>query len=125
MLTISSHDDGGGSNGTVRTTPREACDRDSPTNDFVFPVLFTLIVSVLCLPAQIFIYIWMFERDFIRAAVSVAGVFAMLPLLHFLPIPSRSMCDKRRLTVPPFHRGRSGTNMPSDDVLPAPMSLPR
>ena len=95
------------------------------TNCFVFPVLFTLIASVLCLPAQIFMYIWMFERDFIRAAVSVAGVFAMLPLLHFLPIPSRSMRDKRRLTIPPFQRGRSGTDMPGDDVLPAPMSLPR
>jgi hypothetical protein len=103
---------------------REAYGRDSPTN-YVFPVLFTLIASVLCLPAQIFMYIWMFERDFIRAAVSVAGVFAMLPLLHFLPIPSRSMRDKRRLTIPPFHRGRNGTNMPGDGVLPAPMSLPR
>src|ERR1700730_3224037 len=98
---------------------------DSPTNYFVSPVLFTLIVSLLCLPAQIFMYIWVFERDFIRVAVSVAGVFAMLPLLHFLPIPSRSMRDKRRLTIPPFHRDHSGTSMPSDDMLPAPMSLPR
>ena len=109
--------------------PTDAASRarpcDSPTNYFVSPVLFTLIASVLCLPVQIFLYIWMFERDFIRAAVSVAGVFAMLPLLHFLPIPSRNMRDKRRLTNPHFRRGHSGMNMPGDDMLPVPMSLPR
>jgi hypothetical protein len=66
----------------------------------------------------------MFERDFIRAAVSIAGVFGMLPLLHFLPIPSRSMRDKRKFIIPFFHRGGGGTNRPSDDMLPAPMSLP-
>ncbi|KAI0273929.1 hypothetical protein BGY98DRAFT_107727 [Russula aff. rugulosa BPL654] len=48
--------------------------------------LFTLVISVLCLPAQILLYIWTQEKIAIRAAVSVAGVIAMLPILHFLPI---------------------------------------
>ncbi|KAN0129129.1 hypothetical protein V8E53_013000, partial [Lactarius tabidus] len=43
--------------------------------------LSTLLVSVLCLPAQILLYIWMQEGGCIRAAVSIASVFAMLPLL--------------------------------------------
>ena len=88
-------------------------------------VLFTLIASMLCLPAQIFLYIWMFEKTFIRATVSVAGVFSMLPLLHFLPIPSRSMRNNPKLTIPLFHRDNSETYRLGDDImLPAPMSHP-
>jgi hypothetical protein len=40
--------------------------------------------SVLSLPAQIFLMIWMHEMDVIKASVFIAGVFAMLPLLYFL-----------------------------------------
>jgi hypothetical protein len=57
----------------------------------------------------------MHEEHAIRAAVSVAGVFAMLPLLHFLPIPSRNTRDPQK------HNGQA--TGPSDDLLPAPMSL--
>ena len=65
----------------------------------------------------------MHEEHAIRAAVSVAGVFAMLPLLHFLPIPSRNTRDPQRLTVPVFLRHNGQATGPSDDLLPAPMSL--
>jgi len=89
--------------------------------------LFTLVVSVLCLPAQIFLYIWMQERNAIRAAVSVAGVFSMLPLLHFLPIPWRGVRKQAELISPPFYPGiRWAANSPGGNLLPAPasMSLP-
>src|SRR5579863_644935 len=79
---------------------------------------------MLCLPAQIFLCIWIDERYAIRAAVSVAGVFAMLPLLHFLPIPLKSTRVHWKLTVPAFPRHNRRANSPSDEVLPAPMSLP-
>lgn len=58
--------------------------------------LFTLLVSMLCLPAQILLYIWMQEGGSIRAAVSVTSVFAMLPLLHFIPITWDFPQDKRK-----------------------------
>jgi len=66
----------------------------------------------------------MHEGYAIRAAVSVAGLFAMLPLLHFLPIPSRSTRDHRKPTGPTFPRYSGRVNRPRDDLLPAPMSLP-
>ncbi|KAI0300019.1 hypothetical protein B0F90DRAFT_1817817 [Multifurca ochricompacta] len=82
--------------------------------------LFTLVISVLCLPAQILLYIWMQERDGIRVTVSVAGVFAMLPLLHFLPIPE----DYGRSAFPPLlFPGWVGS--PGASVLPVPVSFPQ
>jgi len=66
----------------------------------------------------------MHEKHAIRAAVSVAGVFAMLPLLHFLPIPLRNMREHGKLTIPAFPRHNGRANSHSADLLPAPMSLP-
>jgi len=86
--------------------------------------LFTLVVSILCLPAQIFLCIWMHEKHAIRAAVSVAGVFAMLPLLHFLPIPLKNTREHRKLAIPAFPRHNGRAYSPSADLLPVSMSLP-
>jgi len=66
----------------------------------------------------------MHEKHAIRAAVSIAGLFAMLPLLHFLPIPLGSTRNHRKLTFPAFPRHSGRAVGPSDDLLPAPMSLP-
>ncbi|KAF8497907.1 hypothetical protein F5888DRAFT_1803360 [Russula emetica] len=88
--------------------------------------LFTLVISVLCLPAQILLYIWTQEKIGIRAAVSVAGVFAMLPILHFLPIPRRGMgargkTRKSNLATLPRYSSWDGPNF---NLLPAPVTIP-
>ena len=81
---------------------------------------------MMCLPAQIFLYIWTHERDAIRIVISVAGVFAMLPLLHFLPRPSRSTQDKVRFIASPFSRGKRPENSsPGDPILRATFPLPQ
>lgn len=82
-----------------------------------------LVVSVLCLPAQILLYVWAQEKIAIKVAVSVAGVFAMLPILHFLPIPRRGMGTqgKSNLTPLPRYNSRDG---PNSNLLPAPTPLP-
>jgi hypothetical protein len=86
--------------------------------------LCTLVISVLCLPAQILLYIWTQEKIAIKAAVSVAGVFAMLPILHFLPIPRRGMGaqGKSNLTSLPRYSSWDG---PDCNLLPAPTPLPQ
>jgi hypothetical protein len=80
-----------------------------------------LVVSVLSLPAQIFLIIWMYELNVIRIAVFIAGVFAMLPLLHFLYFSLRSTCDKGNFTFPPSSQEHS----PCEDVPLVSVSLPR
>ncbi|KAI9450380.1 hypothetical protein BJY52DRAFT_1302917 [Lactarius psammicola] len=89
--------------------------------------LFTLLVSMLCLPAQILLYIWMEERDGIRAAVSVASVFAMLPLLHFIPITWDSPKDNRKheSALLSVSYARHWANSLGSGVLPAPVSFPQ
>lgn len=89
--------------------------------------LFTLLVSVLCLPAQILLYIWMQEGGCIRAAVSLASVFAMLPLLHFLPIPWHFRKDKRKYESPllPLAYASHCASSLGSGVLPAPVSFPQ
>jgi hypothetical protein len=47
-------------------------------------------VSVLCLLIQIIVYIWTQELVVVKAVIAVVGIFAMFPLLHFLPIRWRS-----------------------------------
>ncbi|KAF8266946.1 hypothetical protein EI94DRAFT_1802339 [Lactarius quietus] len=89
--------------------------------------LFTLLVSVLCLPAQILLYIWMEEGDGIRAAVSVTSVFAMLPLLHFLPITWYIPKGKRKGEypfLPVSYAGHCASSLGSG-VLSAPVSFPQ
>ena len=89
------------------------------------PGLSTLVLSVLCLQAQIFLYIWMQERGGIRATVSVAGVFAMLPLLHFLPFRRVRVRDQVKLSFSPFLDAAHWESNPGTTVLPAPIaSLP-
>ena len=85
--------------------------------------LFMLAISVLCLPAQILLYIWTQEKVAISAAVSVAGVFAMLPILHFLPIPRRGMRaqGKRDLSPPPRYSRWDGSKT---NLLSGPAPLP-
>jgi len=87
--------------------------------------LFTLVISVLCLPMQILLYIWTQEKIAIRAAVSVAGVIAMLPILHFLPIqvPRRGMRaqGKSDLEDLPCYSSWDGSNC---SLQPAPIPLP-
>jgi hypothetical protein len=85
--------------------------------------LFTLVISVLCLPAQILLYIWTQEKISITAAVSVAGVFAMLPVLHFLPIPQRGMGAQGKGDFAPLPRYRSWDG-PNCNLPPAPTPLP-
>jgi hypothetical protein len=84
-----------------------------------------LVVSVLSLPAQIFLIIWMYEINVIRVAVFIAGVFAMLPLLHFLPFSTRSLCDKGNFTFPPSPRDNIQENSPCEDMLLVSVSPPR
>jgi hypothetical protein len=48
--------------------------------------LLTLVVSVLCLLMQILVYIWTQEEVVVKAVVAMLGIFAVFPLLHFLPI---------------------------------------
>jgi hypothetical protein len=86
--------------------------------------LFTLVMSVLCLPAQIILYIWMQEKSGIRATVSVAGVFAMLPLLHFLPIRRERVREQRKLSSPPSPAVYSWEYRAGATVLPASISAP-
>ncbi len=74
---------------------------------------------MLCLPAQILLYIWTQERNVIKVAVSVAGVFAMLPILHFLPIRRRGIEHNGKRNVEPLPRYGSW-----DVPQPAPMPLP-
>jgi len=90
-----------------------------------FHWLFMLVVSVLSLPAQIFLIIGMYELNVIRIAVFIAGVFAMLPLLHFLSFSSRSTCDQGSFTVPPSPRVNIQENSPCEDVPLVSVSLPR
>ena len=101
----------------------------SPRKQLIYrpPGLFTLLVSVLCLPAQILLYIWMQEEDCMRAAVSVTSIFAMLPLLHFLPIRWRFPKDKRRYESPFLPLSYAGHYASSfgSGVLPAPVSFPQ
>ncbi|KAI0251692.1 hypothetical protein BJV78DRAFT_418339 [Lactifluus subvellereus] len=84
--------------------------------------LFTLVLSVLCLQAQIFLYIWMQERGGIRATVSVAGVFSMLPLLHFLPFRRERVRDQVELGFSPFPDAAHWESSPGTTVLPAHIS---
>jgi hypothetical protein len=78
---------------------------------------------VLCLPAQILLYVWTQEKIAIRAAVSVAGVFAMLPILHFLPVPRRGMGVQGKSNLAPLPRYNSWDG-PNFNLLPAPTPLP-
>jgi hypothetical protein len=82
-----------------------------------------LVISVLCLPTQILLYIWDQERDSIRVAISVVGVFAMLPLLHFFPIFWRGMGAQGKCDSPRSPRD-SRWGGPNSDVLHAPLSRP-
>ena len=101
----------------------------SPRKQLIFrpPGLFTLLVSVLCLPAQILLYIWMQEGAYIRAAVSATSIFAMLPLLHFLPIRWRFPKDKRKYEYPflPLSYAGQYASSLSSGILPAPVSFPQ
>ena len=96
---------------------------ESLTFSWLLAGLFTLVISVLCLPAQILLYIWTQEKIAIRVAVSVAGVFAMLPILHFLPIPRRGMGAQGKNNLAPLPRYNSWDG-PNYDLLPAPTPLP-
>ena len=63
------------------------------------------------------------ERDGIRAAISVTSVFAMLPLLHFLPIPWDLPQDKRKdeyAFLPVSYASHFASS-----VLPTPVSFPQ
>ena len=77
------------------------------TSEWPLAGLFTLVISVLCLPAQILLYIWTQEKCAIRAAVSVAGVFAMLPILHFLPFFQRGTGTQGKSDLAPLPRHSS------------------
>ena len=85
--------------------------------------LFALVVSVLCPPAQVLLYIWTQEKLAIRVAVSVAGVFAMLPILHFVPIPRRGMETKGKSDKSLLPR-YSSWDGPNCDLLSASIPLP-
>jgi hypothetical protein len=86
--------------------------------------LFTLVMSVLCLPSQIILYIWMQERVGIRAIVSVAGVFSMLPLLHFLPVRKKRWRDQGKLELPYVPHAFNSENSAGYTVPPASISSP-
>ena len=79
---------------------------------------------MLCLPAQILLYIWNQERGSIRAAISVVGVFAMLPLLHFFPIFWRGMGAQEKHDFPPSPRDSRRDDPPDRDVPHVPLSRP-
>ncbi len=82
---------------------------------------------MLCLPAQILLYIWMEERGGIRAAVSVTSVFAMLPLLHFIPITWDFPQDKRKhesALLPVSYASHWASSLRSG-VLPASVNFPQ
>ena len=78
---------------------------------------------MLCLPAQILLYIWNQERGSIRAAISVVGVFAMLPLLHFFPIFWRGMGAQKKYDFTPSPRD-SRRDGPDSDVPHVSLSRP-
>lgn len=67
------------------------------------------------------------EGDCIRAAVSVTSVFAMLPLLHFLPIPWYLPKDKRKYEYPflPVSYASHCASCLGSGVLPVRASLPQ
>ena len=66
------------------------------------------------------------ERVGIRATVSVAGIFSMLPLLHFLPIRRGRVRDRGKLDFPHVTHASSSENSAdySVSVRPAPISSP-
>ena len=67
------------------------------------------------------------ERACIRVAVSVTSVFAMLPLLHFLPIPWHFPKDKRKYGYPflPVSYPSRCASCLSSSILHAPVSFPQ
>jgi hypothetical protein len=83
-----------------------------------------LVVSVLCLPAQIFLILLMYERDAIRVIVFIAGVFAMLPLLYVFPFASRSLGHEGSPTPAPFLQGNGRVNSPCHEMLSVLVPLP-
>jgi hypothetical protein len=121
--TVLLRDDGYGLNCTVRTTSAPWA-QSSVLLTGSFPGLFMLVVSVLCLPAQIFLILWMHERDAIRGIVFIAGVFAMLPLLYVFPFPSRSLGGEGNPTPAPFPRGKGRVNSSCDGMLSALVPFP-
>lgn len=117
--------DGDGLNGTVRTLLYAVGPIVGSLTGPLLPGLSTLILSVLCLQAQIFLYIWVEERDGIRTTVSVAGVFAMLPLLHFLPFRRERVQDQVKLSFSLFSDATHRESSRGAAILPAPIaSLP-
>lgn len=59
--------------------------------------VFSLIAGIISLITQILIYIWLEESNAVRITLSILTVFAILPLVHLVPFPSR--CGKRRSIV--------------------------
>ncbi|KAN0132151.1 hypothetical protein V8E53_009917 [Lactarius tabidus] len=59
--------------------------------------VFSLIAGIVSLITQILIYIWLEESNSVRITLSILTVFAILPLVHLIPIPAR--CGKRRSIV--------------------------
>ena len=67
------------------------------------------------------------EGAYIRVAVSATSIFAMLPLLHFLPIRWRLPKDKRKYEspfLPLSYAGHYASSL-SSGILPAPVSFPQ
>lgn len=57
----------------------------------------SLIAGIISLITQLLIYIWLEESNSVRITLSILTVFAILPLVHLIPFPSR--CGKRRSIV--------------------------
>ncbi|KAI0263579.1 hypothetical protein BC834DRAFT_971263 [Gloeopeniophorella convolvens] len=91
--------------------------------------LFTLVVSVLSLLVQIMLYIWLQEKNAMKVTISIASVFGMLPLLHFLPLHWEDIAFGGHADSPPTPasmRNWSGIPMPApgDTVTPAGVVVP-
>ena len=51
--------------------------------------VFSLIAGTISLITQIILYVWLEESNSVRITLTILTVFAVLPLVHLIPFPSR------------------------------------
>ncbi|KAI0048488.1 hypothetical protein FA95DRAFT_1490826, partial [Auriscalpium vulgare] len=66
----------------------------------MFHWLATLLLAVLCMIAQVALYVWLQESLAVKVTVVVVGVFGILPLLHFIPAIRGARRDSIIITSP-------------------------
>jgi MFS-type transporter involved in bile tolerance (Atg22 family) len=49
--------------------------------------LFSLVAGTISLITQLLLYIWLEESDSVRITLTFISLFAVLPLLHLVPLP--------------------------------------